>query len=84
MTDDDNKLKIDGLTKYEVDMLDKMWSLQTEEEFSEWYFTLTEEEADVVDKLKLMLIYALTDQMLEDFDDFQYSIANDYLKKFML
>lgn len=84
MTNDENKLSIDGLTKYQVKMLDKMWSLQSEEEFNDWYFTLNEKDTEIVDQLKVILMYALMDKMIDDVDDFEYSIANEYLQQFML
>lgn len=74
-------IQIENLTAYQVEMLDHMWSLDTEEEFFEWYNLLDEEDQNLADSLQQMIILAQFDEMVETtkFED-----AKDILKKFAL
>jgi uncharacterized protein YukE len=58
-------VKIDGVTSAQRKMLDKMWSLDTQEEFDSWFSNLPaalKREARVLEEL---LIVATIDQEVE-------------------
>jgi|APGre2960657373_1045057.scaffolds.fasta_scaffold10542_6 hypothetical protein len=75
-------IQINNLSPYEVEMLDHMWSLDTEEEYFEWWNLLDEEDQRLADSLQQMVILASADEVLEK--DNQYKDAKEYLKKFAL
>jgi hypothetical protein len=75
-------IQINNLSPYEVEMLDHMWSLDTEEEYFEWWNLLDEEDQRLADSLQQMIILASADEVLEEDND--YPEAKDYLKKFAL
>jgi hypothetical protein len=54
---------INGLTYYQKDLLDHMWSIDTVNEFEEWYLALDDYDRKEVDLLKLMLVYDLLDEV---------------------
>ena len=74
-------IEINNLTPYQVEMLDHMWSLDTVEEFLEWYDLLDEEDQKLADSLQQMIILAEVDNQMvvDDCKD-----AKDILKKFAL
>lgn len=72
-------IQIEHLTEYQVEMLDHMWSLDSFEEYEEWYNLLDEEDQRLADSLQEMIILAEMDQLLDDCKE-----ANDVLKKFAL
>ncbi len=74
-------IQINNLTPYQVEMLDHMWSLDTEEEFFEWYNLLDEEDQKLADSLQQMIILATVDQVVEET---KYKDAKKALKKFAL
>jgi predicted component of viral defense system (DUF524 family) len=74
-------IQINNLTPYQVEMLDHMWSLDTEEEFFEWYNLLDEEDQKLADSLQQMVILASVDDIVEQT---QYQDAKKLLKKFAL
>jgi len=39
-----NTIKLEGLTKYQVEMLDVMWMLKTQQEYEDWLSLLCEED----------------------------------------
>lgn len=81
----DKEIRIDNLTKTQVKMLDKMWSMPSTEDFEEWYNSLSEEEMEMADQLRSLLIMAVLDTMVEtDHEPEDLSQARNYLKKFML
>ena len=67
------------LTEYQVEMLDHMWSLDSSEEFEEWYNLLDDEDQQLADSLQQMIILAEMDNVMGDFKD-----AKEVLKKFAL
>lgn len=79
----DKDIHIDGLTGYQVQMLDHMWSLDSEREYLEWYHLLDEDDQDTADLLQRMIILAALDQTIPD-SARQYPEAMSVLKKFML
>lgn len=74
-------IQINNLTPYQVEMLDHMWTLETMEEFDEWYTLLDEEDRMLADSLQTMVILASVDEMI---DETNYTDAKEALKKFAL
>ena len=74
-------IEINGLTPYQVDMLDHMWSLDSQEEYFQWYDLLDEEDQKLADSLQHMVLLASMDEIVEEtnFED-----AKEALKKFAL
>ena len=72
-------IQIENLTEYQVEMLDHMWSLDSVEEYEEWYDLLDEEDQRLADSLQQMIILAEMDNLMGDFTD-----AKEVLKKFAL
>lgn len=74
-------IEINGLTQYQVDMLDHMWSLESEEEYLTWYNLLDEKDQEMADLLMHMVILATIDNscVVEDTTE-----AQEVLKKFVL
>ena len=74
-------IEINGLTQEQVDMLDHMWSLDTEEEYVQWYDLLDERDQAMADVLMRMILLAELDNSQEVEDVTQ---AKEILKKFAL
>jgi hypothetical protein len=72
-------IQIHNLTEYQVEMLDHMWSLETLEEYEEWYNLLDEEDQTLAESLQEMIILAEMDNVMGDCKD-----AKEVLKKFAL
>jgi hypothetical protein len=72
-------IQIENLTEYQVEMLDHMWSLDSMEEYEEWYNLLDDEDQKLAESLQQMIILAEMDNLMGDFKD-----ANEVLKKFAL
>jgi uncharacterized protein YukE len=72
-------IQIENLTEYQVEMLDHMWSLDSSEEFEEWYNLLDDEDQQLADSLQQMIILAEMDNLMGDCKD-----AKQLLKKFAL
>jgi hypothetical protein len=75
-------IKLSGLTYEQVEMLDIMWSLDTVDEFFDWYETLTKEEQNICDTLQRLIILEMAD--LEWENTKKFPLAKQVLKKFML
>jgi len=74
-------IEINGLTQEQCDMLDHMWSLDSEKEYLEWYDLLDERDQEMADLLMRMIILAEIDNSCLVEDTTQ---ATEYLKKFAL
>ena len=72
-------IQIENLTEYQVEMLDHMWSLDSVEEYEEWYNLLDEEDQQLADSLQQKIILAEMDNLMDDCKD-----AKQLLKKFAL
>jgi len=72
-------IQIENLTEYQVEMLDHMWSLDSVEEYEEWYNLLDDEDQRLADTLQRMIILAEMDYLMGDCND-----AKQLLKKFAL
>lgn len=69
-----------GLTRRQMNFLDKMWSFQTTEEMEEWLDTLKSDDLMMVDTLReLVFLEVLDVEMGTD-----YSAARKVINKFML
>ena len=49
-------IHIDNLTQAQVDMLDHMWSLETEQDYFDWYELLDAEDQHSADVLQRLII----------------------------
>ena len=75
----EREIQINGLTEYQVEMLDIMWSIDGEAEFHEWYNNLDREDQITADNLMRLVIMELHEEDLGDITE-----AQSVLKKFML
>lgn len=75
-------LTIDGLTKKQVQMLDEMWSIDTEYEFLDWYEQLTEKDQHECDMLQRLILIEAFDAAMTKENDF--TEANEALAKFRI
>ena len=72
-------IQIENLTEYQVEMLDHMWSLDSVEEYEEWYNLLDDEDQRLADSLQEMIILAEMDGLLGECVE-----AKEVLQKFVL
>lgn len=70
-------IHIDGLTSKQVEMLDKLWELNTTEDVINWLSSLCQEDFQIALVLQEMLI----DSMLEQPAEEDTSMAKDMLIK---
>jgi hypothetical protein len=56
-------MTIDGLTKRQVFLLDKMWSIKGIEEYDEWKSGLNEQTMNTVDTLEQLVMWAELDEI---------------------
>jgi hypothetical protein len=75
-------IKLSGLTYEQVEMLDIMWSLDTIDEFFNWYETLDKDDQNTVDTLQRLIILEVADAEWENTKRFPQAKA--VLKQFML
>jgi hypothetical protein len=75
-------IKINGLTYEQVEMLDIMWSLDSVDEFFNWYETLDKDDQNTVDTLQRLIILEVADAEWENTKRFPQAKA--LLKQFML
>jgi len=75
-------IKISGLTYEQVEMLDTMWSLDSVDEFFDWYETLDKDDQNTVDTLQRLIILEVADAEWENTKRFPQAKA--LLKRFML
>ena len=73
-------IQIENLTQDQVEMLDIMWSLDTMEDYFEWYNTLNVTEQKQADTLQRMLVISEIDNLITG----DLSQAKHFLKDFML
>ena len=70
-------IKISGLTKRQVKLLDKMWAIDSYQEYMDWKESMTEKQVQEVDTLEEMVMLAELDEV----DDL--TEANNILTKVM-
>ena len=80
MEDNSREININGLTPEEVQMLDMMWNIESQEDMQDWVDSLTREERFTVYRLRNLLIAEIIDA-----DNVQdLSLAQQVLKKYTL
>ena len=52
----DKELRIDGLTRQQVAMLDIMWALDSPRDYEHWKNALSESDMNLADTLEILLI----------------------------
>lgn len=57
-------IHIDNLTRAQVDMLDHMWSLETEQDYSDWYELLDARDQHSADVLQRLIILECMEENL--------------------
>ena len=72
-------IQLNGLSRYQVEMLDMMWALDTFEEYDTWYRSLGREDQLLADSLQQMVIAEALEEDLNDFKE-----AKSVLSKFAL
>lgn len=72
-------IEINGLTPEQVQMLDMMWSIESSDDMDDWLSSLSERDMQIAGQLKNLLMLALIDETVEDFE-----VAKNYLKKYQL
>lgn len=77
------EINIEKLTEYQVEMLDIMWSLDSQAEFESWYELLDKEDQDMADLLVRMIVIETVEQEAIARKD-PYKEANLVLSKFRL
>lgn len=80
MEDNSREININGLTPEEVQMLDMMWNIESQEDMQDWVDSLTREEKITVYRLRNLLMAELIDY--ENVQDL--SLAKQVLKKYTL
>ena len=80
MEDNSREININGLTPEEVQMLDMMWNIESQEDMQDWVDSLTRKEKITVYRLRNLLIAELIDY--ENVQDL--SLAKQVLKKYTL
>lgn len=78
----DREIVINGLTLRQKKMLDVMWALDTEDEYLEWYASLTEPMQRQADILMKMIILAELDSIMPK--ETEFPEAQAVLGKFTL
>lgn len=58
-------IQIEGVTPEQKRMLDHMMSIDSFEEFSDWYHALSESKRQQADLLKTLLLYEYTDDIAD-------------------
>lgn len=61
MNNNERVITIDGLTEYQVQLLDTMWSIDGYNEYMEWKNALTANTAKIVEVLESLIIAAELD-----------------------
>jgi hypothetical protein len=72
-------IQIENLTEYQVEMLDHMWSLDSYQEYCEWFELLDKEDQQLAETLQRMVIMEEMEVLLGKCVD-----AKKVLKKFAL
>lgn len=76
----DKEFRLEGLTIEQVKMLDKMWSIDSHEDFLDWLDNLSSKELFMAKQLQTLLMFEIVDSTIAD----DVSQAKKYLKKFQL
>jgi hypothetical protein len=78
-----DKITLTNLTSHQVEMLDAMWTIDSAEEYLEWYELLDAKDQETADDLQRLVIMEVIER--EQFKQLEEcNQARDYLKRFML
>jgi hypothetical protein len=72
-------IQIENLTSYQVDMLDVIWEMETEDEYFAWYKLLDRQDQMLAESLQALIFFESIEPMMED-----TTLAELYLKQFQL
>ena len=70
-------IRMDGLTNKQVKFLDKMWSMDTQEEVAAWFRTLRDHDLNMAVTLHEMLVSQMLEQPAEDDVSMAQSMLRD-------
>lgn len=70
-------IRIDNLNEKQVKFLDKLWSMDTQEEVSAWFRTLGDKDLNMALTLHDMLISQMLEQTAEDDVNMAQSMLRD-------
>lgn len=70
-------ISISGLTKRQVKLLDKMWAIDSYQDYMDWKEAMTEQQIQEIESLEQMVMLAENDEVDS------LSEANNVLKKVM-
>jgi hypothetical protein len=85
MEDNNTPILITGLTHHEVDLLHRMWEIDSTEDFELWEVCLEENDRETVSRLQRMIILELGAEILNaEVEATKYKEAKSLLKKFTL
>ena len=70
-------IRMDGLTNKQVKFLDKMWSMDTQEEVAAWFRTLSDDDLNMAVTLHEMLVSQMLEQPAEDDVSMAQSMLRD-------
>lgn len=73
-------IKIDGLTKEQVDMLEIIWGFQSKDEYFDWLENLDDEDMEMAQGLMQLLALAIIDEAQEELTD-PYKDAKAVIQK---
>jgi hypothetical protein len=74
-------ITINGLTKRQKNMLDTMWALDSEEDYLEWYQTLSVNMQREADLLQRMVIIESAEEDLKDLTQAKQALMKFTLNK---
>lgn len=57
-------IRIDHLNKRQVELMNRIWNTKGEDDFAEWYCTLTEQDQKTVESLFIVLTYELYERLV--------------------
>jgi hypothetical protein len=77
----DLKINIDGLSSEAVEMLDVLFSIDTEEHLKHFKELLDAEQLALCQTCEQLLILAVQDALFEDFKDFEGSEAEEVINR---
>jgi hypothetical protein len=72
-------IQIENLTSYQVDKLDVIWEMATEDEYFAWYELLDRQDQMLAESLQALIFFESIEPMMED-----TTLAELYLKQFQL
>jgi hypothetical protein len=73
-------IQLEGLTRYQVEMLDHMWTLKTQDEYDDWLSLLCEEDFILARTLTSLIAQEFMERDLDP----KFKDAKAVLEKFAL